>query len=249
MQIIGHRGAMAYKPENTLSSFDEALRLGADGIELDVWVCATGEVVVFHDEMLDKLTDGAGTVYDKTLSELKRLKVKHPQPEKGESIPHDMVTIPTLEEVLELADKRAFVNIELKGHNTARRAYKTIDSYVIEKGWPYDGFLVSSFDHPELRKFQRASKGLVNVGYLFSAIPLGYAKLAEKVDAFAIHPEWDTINEKLVRDAHRRKIKVNVWTVNTEEQAKTMVKLGVDGVFTNYPDRMREWVAKYTPIR
>lgn len=82
MQIIGHRGAMGYKPENTLSSFEKALRLGVDGIELDVWVCQSGELVVFHDETLDRITNGSGNVFDKTLSELKQLKVKHPLPER-----------------------------------------------------------------------------------------------------------------------------------------------------------------------
>ena len=245
MQIIGHRGAMGYKPENTISSFEEALSLGVDGIELDVWKCRSGELVVFHDETLDKLTNGSGSIYDKTLSELKKLEVKHPAPEKGETIPHENITIPTLDEVLDVVDKTAFVNVELKGPNTARLVYGTIEKYVLENGWPYDGFLVSSFDHPELRKFQKASRGTINVGYLFSAIPLLYAKLAERAGAHAIHPEWDTLNKRLVSDAHKRRIKVNVWTVNTEEQARKMVKLGVDGLFTNYPDKMREWVAKY----
>ncbi|MBI2658005.1 glycerophosphodiester phosphodiesterase [Candidatus Woesearchaeota archaeon] len=249
MQIIGHRGAMGYKPENTISSFKEALRLGANGIELDVWVCRSGELVVFHDETLDKLTNGSGHVYDKTLAELKRLKVKHPIPEKEEFIPHDEIIIPTLDEVLDVVDKRAFVNVELKGPNTARAVYSTIDRYVMENGWPYDGFLVSSFDHPELRKFQKISKGLVNVGYLFSGIPRGYAKSFKKDGAYALHPELDSTETRLatlVKDAHKGRLKVNFWTVNTEEQAAVVARLGADGVFTNYPDRMREWVAKYS---
>lgn len=238
---------MGYKPENTLSSFEKALRLGVDGIELDVWVCQSGELVVFHDETLDRITNGSGNVFDKTLSELKQLKVKHPLPEREEDIPHDRITIPTLEEVLDLVDKKVFVNVELKGPNTARPVYRTIDRYVMEMGWPYDKFLVSSFDHPELRKFQRISHGVVNVGFLFSAIPLGYARLAEEVGAYAIHPEWDTINQKLVNDAHKRQIKVYVWTITDEERARKVLPMGVDGIFANDPLKVKEWAAKYAP--
>lgn len=245
MQIIGHRGAMGYKPENTLSSFEEALRLGVNGIELDVWVCMSGELVVFHDEVVNNLTNGTGKITQKTLAELKKLKVNHPRPELGEELPHGIVTIPTLEEVLDLVDKTALVNIELKGTRTAEPVYEMLRYYVGHRGWYFQQFLVSSFDHPELKKFQRISRENVDTGYLFSAIPLGGARYFENAGAYAIHPEWDTLNQRLVDDAHKRGLKVNVWTISDEERARKVLPMGVDGIFVNDPVKAKEWVAKY----
>ncbi|MFT6331076.1 MAG: glycerophosphoryl diester phosphodiesterase, partial [Bermanella sp.] len=148
---IGHRGAMGHEPENTLRSFKKALALNVDAIELDVYVCKTGELVVIHDDKVDRTTNGIGYTEDKTFVELRQLDAG-----KGE-------LIPTLEEVLDLVDRSVIVNIELKGRSTAIATYQVIDKYIKEKGWSELDFMVSSFDHHELNKFK----------HLYPQIPIG----------------------------------------------------------------------------
>ena len=139
---VGHRGAMGYEPENTLRSFKKALELGVDMIEFDVYVCKSGELVVIQDDTLERTTNGKGLVIEKTLAELKELDAGKEE------------KIPTLEEIMDLADKKVKINIELKGDNTAKPVLNMIEKYVDEKGWKYDDFLVSSFNHNELKKFK-----------------------------------------------------------------------------------------------
>ena len=107
--VIGHRGAKGHVAENTLVSIKKAMELGADGIEIDVFLCKSGEIVVFHDKKLDYLTNGKGLIESKTLSELKKLRVLGTNEQ-----------IPTLNEVFDVIDKNTFLNIELKGSNTAK---------------------------------------------------------------------------------------------------------------------------------
>ncbi|MBA6363297.1 glycerophosphodiester phosphodiesterase, partial [Colwellia sp. BRX8-8] len=109
---------MGHEPENTLRSFKKALALNVDAIELDVYVCKTGELVVIHDDKVDRTTNGIGYTEDKTFVELRQLDAG-----KGE-------LIPTLEEVLDLVDKSVIVNIELKGRSTAIATYQVIDKYI-----------------------------------------------------------------------------------------------------------------------
>ncbi len=138
MQKIGHRGAKAYVAENTIESIQKALEFGVDGIEIDVHVCASGELVVFHDFTLDRMTNGTGEIGKKTLSELKELRVD------------GHYKIPTLEEVLHIINKTCLLNIELKGRHTAAKTVEVIERYINQKGWKYSDFLVSSFPHHEL---------------------------------------------------------------------------------------------------
>ena len=116
---IGHRGAKGHVAENTVASIKKAIELGADGIEIDVFRCLSGEIVVFHDKTLDKLTNGSGYIEEKSLSELKELKVlgsKH--------------SIPTLEEVIKSIGKGVILNIELKGPNTSEGSLEMANKYI-----------------------------------------------------------------------------------------------------------------------
>src|SRR5690606_5568826 len=122
---IGHRGAKGHVPENTIESIQKARDFGVDGIEIDVHVCATGELVVFHDFTLDRMTNGTGEVGKLSLSELKKLKV------------NNQFLIPTLEEVLDTIDKKCFLNIELKGRNTAVKTCEVVYKYIAVKDWSY----------------------------------------------------------------------------------------------------------------
>lgn len=225
MLKIGHRGAMGYEPENTLISFKKALELGVDAVELDVYVCKTGELVVIHDDKLDRTTNSKGYVIEKTFEELRSLDAG-----KGEKIP-------TLEEVLDLVDKKVIVNIELKGENTARPVSELLKKYMDDKGWKGELFLVSSFNHYELLSFHNLMPE-IRIGVLITGILIGYAEFAEKLKVYSVNLDKDFINIEFVKDAHSRGMKVFVWTVDDFDDIERMKKLGVDGIFSNFPDRL-----------
>ena len=240
MIIIGHRGAMGYEPENTLRSFQKALDLGIDMIELDVHVCGSGELVVIHDEKINRTTNERGLVAQKTLSELKKLDAG-----QGEKIP-------TLEEVLNLIKGRAKVNIELKGKNTALKAGEIVKKYNMEN----DVIFSASSLKPLLiaqKQLPEVSRALIYISIekpflqklfnifslmIFPLTKLIMIKLAQKAKADYIHPARSLTTKGLVKKLHELGYKINVWTVKKAEQAQKMKKLGVDGIFMNYPDKI-----------
>ncbi len=227
MLNIGHRGASGYEPENTLRSFRRAIELGVDMVELDVYVCKSGELVVMHDNTVDRTTNGKGYVSDMTLDDLKSLDAG-----KGESIP-------TLREVFDQIDKKVEINIELKGEKTAVSVAELINEYVKTHDWSFEMFLVSSFNHYELRLFQQHCPE-VRVGALLSGIPIGYADFALPLRPYSINLDCDFCTKEFVDDAHSKGMKVLVWTVNDVEVATRMRKIGADGVFTNFPDLLQQ---------
>ena len=225
MLTIGHRGACGYEPENTLLSFSRALQLHVDVIELDVHVCRSGEIVVIHDEKVDRTTNGRGYVRDKVLDELKTLDAGN-----GERIP-------TLQEVLDLVDSKAKVNIELKGAGTAQPVFRLIEKYVKECGWSCSDFLISSFNQDELQEFKKLSNEY-RIGVLVRDVSTGFIEFAEKVGAYSVNVCIDAISKNLVDDAHRRGMRVFVWTADSTEDIRRMKCIGVDGIASDYPDRL-----------
>ena len=216
---------MGYEPENTLLSFKKALELTVDAIELDVYVCKTGELVVIHDDKVDRTTNGKGYVMEKTFDELRNLDAG-----KGGKIP-------TLSEVLNLVGGKIKVNIELKGVGTAKPVSDLIEDYVCNNGWKYDDFMVSSFNHYELKEFKELIP-CVKIGALIVGIPIGFAEFAEKINASSVNLCVEFINQEFVDDAHKRGMRVYVWTVNDADEIKRIKSLGVDGIFSNFPDRL-----------
>src|SRR2546428_297275 len=136
---IGHRGARGHEPENTVRSVRRAIELGADGVEIDVYF-VDGELVVIHDAKLERTTNGRGRVMRKSFAFLRSLDAG-----KGERIP-------TLREIFDAVDRRAFVNVELKGRNTAEPVQSLIEEYVAARGWRFEDFIVSSFHRRELAR-------------------------------------------------------------------------------------------------
>lgn len=230
MLIIGHRGACGYEPENTLASFKKAIDLHVDMIELDVYN-VENQLVLIHPYRLEATTNGVGYVEDMTLKELRRLDAGNGQ------------RIPFLEEALDVIDKRVPVNIELKGANTAALVSETINKYVQEKGWEFDSFMVSSFNHPELKKFKEINTD-VRTGAVMLAIPETYGKFAKDLGADFIAISSETISKAYVDDAKKRGLTVLVFTINIDDEFERMKKLGVDGIFTNYPDKARAFFNK-----
>ena len=196
-----------------------------DMIELDVYKSDGDNLVIIHDDKVDRTTNGKGYVWDKNLEEMRSLDAGN-----GEKVP-------TLKEVLDLVDRKTKVNIELKGVGTAEIVAKTINEYVENKNWEIDDFLVSSFNHPELAKFKKILPE-VKIGALITAIPIDYAQFAKNLNAYSVNPCIEFVDENFVEDAHEKGLKVFVWTVNDLDDIERMEKLGVDGIFINFPDRL-----------
>ncbi|HSX09626.1 MAG TPA: glycerophosphodiester phosphodiesterase family protein [Candidatus Saccharimonadales bacterium] len=223
---IAHRGASGYAPENTLTAFKKALEMGVDGIELDVHLSKDGHVVVLHDPFLLRTTKTFGWVSKKLLKELQQLDAG-----KGEKIP-------TLQEVLNLVDKRVKVNIELKAKGTARAVSEIIKIYVATKKWKYDNFFVSSFDHKELLEFKKLIPQ-IKIGAIIIGINIQFEKYKKELGAYSVSMWLPCVTKSVVQKAHKRGLKVFVYTVNDVKKMNKMKELGVDGIIGNYPDRFK----------
>ncbi|MFA5070554.1 MAG: glycerophosphodiester phosphodiesterase family protein [Patescibacteria group bacterium] len=224
MLKIGHRGACGYEPENTLASFEKALALKVDMVEFDVYVCKTGEIVIIHDDTLERTTNGQGLVWEKTFGELRALDAG-----QGEKIP-------TLPEILDLIDKKVAVNIELKGPGTAKPVADVIREY-LTKGWKNDHFIVSSFNLGELDSFYQLFPD-IKIAALIENEPKDLKNFIKDKGYSAINPGLKFVTREFVNQVHKLGLKVYVWTVNEKEDLERMKKWGVDGVFSNYPDRV-----------
>lgn len=225
MLKIGHRGAKGYLAENTLESIQKALDFGVDGIEIDVHLCASGELVVFHDYTLDRMTNGTGEVGKSSLDELKNLMVN------GNYI------IPTLEEVLDNIDRKCLLNIELKGKNTASKTCEVIQHYIQNKKWKYYDFIVSSFQHHELEDVFNGNKN-IPLGVLTKANVEEAIEFATTINAIAIHPNYALLTAENVKRAQSKGYKVYTWTVNDDDTIQRMKSYGVDGIISDVPDRL-----------
>ncbi len=222
---IGHRGAMGHAPENTLASIRKAIEMGAPCMEVDVYH-VDGQLVVFHDERLERLTDGTGYLCDKTFSYLRSLVIGDDQ------------QIPTLEEVCNEIAAQACLNIELKGTETAAPVSRLI-SKLIDEGWDKDKFLVSSFHHLELVEMSKLHPE-IKLGALMRGIPVDASKFAKDLGAFSVHPSLDCVNQHFIDDAHARGLKVYVFAADHPEDVNRMQMIGADGVFTSYPELVLE---------
>jgi len=247
--VMAHRGASGLAPENTLVAFRKALEAGADVLELDVHATEDGQVVVIHDETVDRTTDGTGLVKDFTLEELKRLDAGYRfTPDGGATYPYrgQGIAIPTLEEVL-AAFPQARINVEIKQLDPPieDRLWALIEGMGAE-----DRVLVISFDDEAIARFRKLAPGVATgaaegeirefVTYLTLRMAPFYAP---KADAFQV-PEWygehHIVTRAFVDAAHSKNVKVHVWTVNEKEDMRRLLELGVDGIITDYPDRLVE---------
>ena len=222
--VIGHRGAMGHETENTLPSIRKALELDVDMIEIDVFKIKSGELVVFHDDEVDALTNGTGKIEDYSLQELQELEVVGGH------------RIPELHEVLDVIDKKVALNIELKGSQTAKDVNTLVLNYIKEKDWKLEQFVISSFNWQELREARKANEKLA-VAVLTESDPLDALQEARDLNAVAINPNFRTLTKQNVGQLHEAGFKVYTWTVNEVDDIRRMERIGVDGVFTDYPER------------
>jgi glycerophosphoryl diester phosphodiesterase len=219
---IGHRGAKGHIAENTLASIKKAIDLGADGVEVDVFKCLTGEIVVFHDKSLDKLTNGIGLIEEKTLEELKELRVLDSQEQ-----------IPTLLEVIESIGEDVFLNIELKGRNTAEGSLDLVKKHITQS----DNILFSSFNWDELKDLRKLDSE-IKIALITRENPLLAINPALSLNAIAINPSYKSLNKNNTSEIYKAGLKIYTWTVNDTVQISEMINLGVHGIITDFPEKI-----------
>ena len=224
---IGHRGAKGYVAENTFESISKAIELGVDGIEIDVFKCLSGDLVLFHNKDLKDLTGESGQIENLTINELEEFLVL------------GKYKIPTLNDVLIKIESPLFVNIELKGSDTARATSKIIADFSRRTSWTQDNFIVSSFYWNELEKF-RSIDDNTPVGVLVSkSVSINEAiEFGKKINAQAIHPNYQLLDEITVKKIKNNGFKTYTWTVNNRDDINFMKKIKVDGIISDYPDRI-----------
>ncbi len=233
---IGHRGAPRRAPENTLASFAAAIELGVDGVELDVHLTSDGQVVVIHDNTLERTTDGRGLVSDFTLEELRRLDAgAWFRPTFGGE------RIPLLAEVIELTRGRCSLQVEIKGTSPGI-AERT--AAVLRDGGVLADTLVTSFTHVLLPAVKQAEPRL-RTGTLFGSTMLPEdhrsrvqeaINLAHWAQADAIDPHFRMVTPELVEAAHRAGLEVATWTADDPDDMRRLIAAGVDRMTTNVPD-------------
>ena len=231
-KIFAHRGASGYAPENTLEAFALAMEQGADGIELDVQMTRDGELVVIHDETVDRVSNGTGEVRSYTLEELKKLRVSNHMEQYPDA------RIPTLREVLELVKPGTMeVNIEL---NTGIFWYPEIEEKVLElvrEEGMEDRVIYSSFNHYSIQKIRELSPE-AETAYLFGDVILHVEEYASKTGVKGLHPALYHVKmADFMKEYQASGLAVRVWTVNDEQQIEELIRQGADAVITNYPDR------------
>ena len=227
MLRIGHRGAKGYVAENTFKSIKKAIQLNVDGIEVDVFKCLSGQLVLSHDADLERMTGKSGAIENLTLEEL------------DDYLINKEYKICTLNEILEKIKDPLLINIELKGSDTATTTSEIINDFLVKGTWNIEDFIVSSFDWFKLEKFRFFEKD-IPVGILVSkSMSINKAiKFAKKIDAQAIHPNYELLNEKTIRKIKNNGFKVYTWTVNDKDTIEYMKKLNVDGIISDFPDRI-----------
>ena len=236
MLSIAHRGASGYELENTLKAFRKAIELKADVIECDAHLTKDDEVVIIHDETVNRTTNGRGKVKNLTLEEIKKLKTKNNE------------RIPTLEEVIEVVKGRCKLNIEVKDDLAINEVLKIIQRTKSEKK------VMISSNNPEVLAKVNLDKALI-----FHTMSSNLTQIIFESIAFILLPitkkiifrrakkgETKTINltktlatKGMVDYLHQNKIKVNVWTVNSKKRIKKLNEINVDGIISNYPDLVK----------
>lgn len=234
-KIFAHRGASAYAPENTVEAFALAMEQGADGIELDVQMTKDGQVVVIHDETIDRVSDGTGAVRDYTLEELKKFHFSNHMEN------YENVVIPTLKEVLDLIKlSNMMLNIELK---TGIYWYPNLEEKTMElvkEAGMEDRVIYSSFNHYSIKKILELNPH-AECAFLYSDVILNVDKYAKNAGVCGLHPAvYHLKMAEFLKEYQESGLKVRVWTVNKKEDMEKFIKADLEAVITNYPDKALE---------
>lgn len=232
MLVFAHRGASGEAPENTLASMKKAVAAGAKAVEFDVQLSRDNKLVVIHDYKVDRTTNGKGYVMRKTLEELRKL-------DAGSWFGEEYAgeRIPTLEEVVELLPEDTLLNIEIKSfmldrRDIAGRVVEAVDELGIE-----ERVIISSFDH-KLLKGVRERNREIKIGLLFYGKLLGIEEYKgfKELAPWSIHPSQDYLDEEYLKHLKRTGCRIYSYTVNSKERFKELKNIGLDGIFSDYPE-------------
>lgn len=238
--VWAHRGASGYLPENTISAFIKAVELGADGIELDIHKTKDGQLVVIHDEKIDRTSDGKGKVVDMTLEELRRYNYNATHPECK------YADIPTMREVFELIKPTdLLINIEIKNGVTF---YEGIEEDILAMTKEFgmeDRVLYSSFNHYSIMKLKELDPSSRRA-FLYMDGTLNMPEYGRDNAVEALHPALYNVQyPDFVQKTHEYGLKINAWTINSKQYIHMACEMGLDGIITNYPDTAIEIVNSY----
>jgi glycerophosphoryl diester phosphodiesterase len=226
--IWAHRGASKNAPENTMAAFSAAVELAADGLELDIHLSRDGIPVVIHDESLERTTDGRGLVADASLEQLQQL-------DAGGWFSLEFIgeSLPTLAEVLSAFRGKLSLNLELKEFPAGVEVLSLLRQH------PDAEIIISSFDYDLLKRLRSLDEALplavlFDVGNWRRAV-----RFAHEISACAFHPSGNQVSRRMVSACRKLALPVSVWTVDRPEQARSLVRMGVSGLFTNDPGALR----------
>ena len=235
--LFGHRGAAGEAPENTLPAFQRALEAGMDGIELDVLRCASGEVVAVHDLTLQRVASGRGRFQHYTYAELQKLDVGSHFSEKfaGERIPR-------LEEVLDQFGNKMWLDLELKGRSLRTDGIEAAVLRLLKERNLLENVILSSFN-PMIVRRVRALDPRFKVGFNYLQdfyAPLRKVWFRPLALPFSLHPQPAQVDSAWMAYARSLNAKVLPWGVNQPEEIKRLLELGVDGIISDFPSRLKQ---------
>lgn len=237
--IIAHRGAAGEAPENTLAAFKLALEQGCEGFELDVHLSKDKQIVVIHDETLDRTTNGSGEVKNLLTSEIQSYQANA----SFDINQYPDAFVPTLEQVFELVPLDFFINIELKGGIGEGMEEAIVE--LLRKTSRTQHVIISSFNHKSLVKIKELEPS-IKVGILYTLRTTHHWKLPEVagVDAYSLHPWINWLDHEDVIEAKKRGYRFYSWTVNTEAQIANALNYQLDGIITDFPGKTRDYINK-----
>ena len=233
MKIYAHRGASGYAPENTLEAFELAMEQGAHGVELDIHLTRDQQIIVTHDERIDRVSDGTGLISMLSVKDIKKYLFNKPHPQ------YTQARAPLLEEVLELLKPGGLeVKIELKNSRVPYEGMERRCVELVEKMGMGDKVIYSSFNHHSMSRLKAIAPKAV-CGLLYDCCPLDPAGLLAASQMDALHPHYSDLllNPEAYRLVKERGGLVHVWTVNDDREMRKVMDLGADILITNYPDR------------
>lgn len=233
VSIYAHRGASGTHPENTLSAFSEALRISVDGIEFDVHLSKDHELIIMHDERVDRTTDGTGAIVDLTLKELKDL--------SAGAFFHTQFTeerIPTLADTLDLITGDVMLNVHVKAYDYSRDVLtqKVVQELTERQLW-HRAFIASDAETIALAKRLNQSAVLCNLTR--QGNPVEYVEFSKQLGCRILQPSRAAATPELIQLAHANDMQVNVFYADEAEDMKKLIELGVDGILTNFPARLK----------
>lgn len=226
-KILAHRGAFGYAPQNTMAAYKKAIEMNSDGIELDIRLSKDGKIVICHNSTIDETSNGSGEISEMTYEEILKYDFSKEFPE------YSPQHAPLLSEVLELfKPTNMLINIEVKDSDSAIPAIELVKKMEMQGQIVY-----SSFNHRCIKNMREYDPS-IDAGLLYGEeVSEDMESYIKEYNATAVHPYFSSVNDKIIDICNRNGYKIRAWTVNEPEDIEAMVKLDIDTVITNYPDR------------